>query len=64
MIPGITKAVHFKVAITEIYPQIPWELVEDNMGSAEHPVGTTGPADRIFCFRERSCSVELGNFSS
>jgi len=26
---------------TEMYPRIPWELVADPLGSAEHNVGTT-----------------------
>jgi hypothetical protein len=25
-----------------MYPRIPWELVADTLGSAEHPLGTTG----------------------
>jgi hypothetical protein len=31
-----------KVAITEMYPWIPWELVADPLGSTEHTFGTTG----------------------
>jgi len=29
------------VAITEMYPRIPWELVADPLESAEHTLGTT-----------------------
>jgi hypothetical protein len=32
---------NFRVAITETYPQILWELVIDSFGSAEHSLGTT-----------------------
>jgi hypothetical protein len=38
MIPLIEKFVNVKVAITEMYPQIPWELVMDPLGT----LGTTG----------------------
>jgi hypothetical protein len=31
-----------KVALTEMYPQIPWELFKDPLGSEEHTLGTTG----------------------
>ena len=34
----------FKVAITELYPRITWEMVEDPFGSADNTVGTTGVA--------------------
>jgi hypothetical protein len=34
------KKVNFKVAITEMYPWMPWELVADHLGSAEHTLGT------------------------
>ena len=37
----ITRIVYFKVVITEMYPRIPWELVEDPLGSAEHILGTS-----------------------
>ena len=30
-----------KVAITEMYPKIPWELVADPLISAKHTSGTT-----------------------
>jgi hypothetical protein len=33
---------NLKVAITEIYPRIPWELVADRLGSPEYIFGTTG----------------------
>ena len=33
------KQVYFKVAITEMYPRIPWELVADP--TAQHAVRTT-----------------------
>ena len=36
------KTSNFKVAITEMYPWIPWEMVADPLGSAEHTLGTTG----------------------
>jgi hypothetical protein len=36
------KKVNFKVAMTELYPQIIWELVADPLGSAEHTLGATG----------------------
>ena len=32
---------HNKAAITEMYPRIPWELVADPLGYAEHTLGTT-----------------------
>jgi hypothetical protein len=32
---------NFKVVITEKYPRIPWELVADPLGSADHTLGTT-----------------------
>jgi len=35
------KKVNFKVAITEMYPRISWELVGDPLGSTEHTLGTT-----------------------
>ena len=34
------KKVNIKESITEMYPQIPWEVVADNLGSAEHIFGT------------------------
>jgi len=37
IIPSIKKQVKFKVAITEMYPWISWELV-----AANHTSGTTG----------------------
>jgi len=33
--------VNLKVAITEVYPRIRWELVADPLGSIEHTLGTT-----------------------
>jgi hypothetical protein len=36
-------SIKFKAAITGMYPWIPWELVADPLGSAEHILGTTGP---------------------
>jgi len=30
-----------KLAITEMYPRIPWELVVDTLGSAKDTSGTT-----------------------
>jgi hypothetical protein len=35
------KILIFKVAITEMYPWIPWELVADPLGSAQHTLETT-----------------------
>jgi len=31
----------FKVAITEEYPWIPWDLIAGTLGSAEHNLGNT-----------------------
>ena len=31
----------FKVAITEMYPRISWEMVADRKWSAKHILGTT-----------------------
>ena len=33
------KTSNFKVAITEMYPRIPWELVADPFEPAEHSLG-------------------------
>jgi len=33
--------VNLEVTISEIYAQIPWELVMDPVGSMEHTLGTT-----------------------
>jgi hypothetical protein len=33
--------VNFKVAVTEVYPWVPWELVADPLGSSAHNLGTT-----------------------
>jgi len=33
--------IKFSVAITEMYPRIPWELDMDPLGSAEHTLRTT-----------------------
>jgi hypothetical protein len=41
IMPLIRKQVNFKVAIIEMYPRIPWELVADPLGSTEHSMGTT-----------------------
>ena len=35
------KTSNLKVAITELCPRIPWELVVDILESAEHTLGTT-----------------------
>ena len=37
---------NFKVAITEIYPRIPWEMVADRLGSADHTLGTAELDDK------------------
>jgi hypothetical protein len=37
----LTKHPNSEVRITELYPQIPWELVAGPLGSAEHTFGTT-----------------------
>jgi hypothetical protein len=42
IIPLTKKSVHFKVAITEMYPRMPWQLVADPLGSAEHTLVTSG----------------------
>jgi len=34
--------VNFKVSIPEVQLRIPWELVADLFGSADHSWGTTG----------------------
>jgi hypothetical protein len=56
MIPLIKKLVNIKVAITEIYPQIPWELVVDLLGTLEplvqinrKRVGWNGPLELEHC---------------
>jgi len=33
--------VNFKVAIRDKYPRIPWELVADPLGTAEHTLWTS-----------------------
>jgi len=38
---------NFKVAITEMYPRIPWKLVTDLLGSTEHTLGTAGIGYKI-----------------
>ena len=40
----LEKQVYFKVAITEIYPQLPWDMVADRdpRGCAKQRVGITG----------------------
>ena len=38
---------NFKVAITEMCPWIPWELVMDPLGSVEHTLGTTDLAHSL-----------------
>jgi hypothetical protein len=30
-----------KVAVTEMYPHIPWQLVAEPLGISEHTLGTT-----------------------
>jgi len=42
--PLIKQYVNFKANITEMYPLIPWELIEDPKRSADHILGTTGTA--------------------
>jgi hypothetical protein len=37
---SIQKQANFTAAITEMYPQIPWELVAVPLGSAENNLGT------------------------
>jgi len=32
----------FKVAIAELFPRIPWELLAGPLGYAEHKLGTAG----------------------
>jgi len=50
--------VNFKVAITEMYPWIPWELVADPLGSSEHTLGTTGIPNAVFY--KKKYEQELG----
>jgi len=46
-IPFVIKYVNFKVAITEMYPWIPWEqLVADFLGPVEHTSGNTALNDQ------------------
>jgi hypothetical protein len=35
------KYLNFQVDITEMYPEIAWELVMDPLGFTEHTLGTT-----------------------
>jgi hypothetical protein len=37
-----TMSLKFQVAIRDMYPPIPWELVADPLGSEQHILGTTG----------------------
>jgi hypothetical protein len=37
----LKEQVKFKVAITEMYTRIPWEVVADPLGSAKHSLVTT-----------------------
>jgi len=30
------------VAVTEMYPRIPWDLIADALGSVQHTSGTSG----------------------
>jgi len=43
----LNKTSNFKVTITEMYPQLSWELVADPLGSAEHTLGTTAPGQMV-----------------
>lgn len=36
------KLANLKVAITETYSRIPWKMVTDPLGSADHTLGTAG----------------------
>ena len=38
----LKKQVNFEVAIAEMHPRIPWELVSDPSVFADHSLGTTG----------------------
>jgi len=42
---SLKRLVNFKAAITEMYPWIPWGLVKNPLGSAQHALGATGLAD-------------------
>jgi len=44
---NLRKSVNFKVPTTEMYTQIPWQLVEDLLGSAEQTLRTTDYSSRI-----------------
>jgi len=37
----------FKVSIAQMYPWIPWEMVADPLGSADHTLGTTGADGKV-----------------
>jgi len=41
MISIIKEQLHLKVAIKEMYPRIPWELVTDPMAPSEQTLGIT-----------------------
>lgn len=43
----MNKTSNLKVAITEMYPQLPWELVADLLGSVEHTLETTAPVQMV-----------------
>jgi hypothetical protein len=38
---NLKKLVNFEVATTEMNPRIPWEPVQDPLGSAKHTLETT-----------------------
>jgi hypothetical protein len=44
-----------------MYPPIPWEMVTDPLGSAEHNLGTTGLA---YNYTSRSTPVQQHTWSS
>ena len=50
------------MAITEMYPRIPWELVADHLGSVEHTLGTAafGRERRLYCVNAQDlCAGKL-----
>lgn len=60
MFSSIKRQANFKVVITELYPQNPWELVAYPFGFAEHTCATTAVEYEYFgwnCLWTRDFSV-------
>ena len=52
IIPPIKKKwITFRVAITKMYSQIPWELSTDPFGFAKHTLGTTALKYAVMCLQ-------------